>query len=92
MENERKSKIKYHEEKKIYNKKYNKNYIRNRKEKKEIELYHALLAMINRDNELLSTKSEMSDIEFAKYKKKWYYGHNGNSYVETVIKLSLKEV
>lgn len=60
------------EKKRIYNKEYNKNYIRNSKEKEEIELYYALLAMINRDNELLSTKTEMSDIDFAKWNRSVY--------------------
>ena len=60
------------EKKKIYNKEYNKNYIRNSKEKEERELYYALLAMINRDNELLSTKAEMSDIDFAKWNRSVY--------------------
>lgn len=73
------------EKKKIYNKEYNKNFIRNRKEKEEIELYHALLAMINRDNELLSTKSEMSDIEFAKWNRSIY------DYAKKSSNLVLKE-
>ena len=60
------------EKKKIYNKEYNKNYIRNSKEKEERELYYGLLAMINRDNELLSTKVEMSDIDFAKWNRSVY--------------------
>ena len=60
------------EKKTIYNKEYNKNYIRNSKEKEERELYYALLAMINRDNELLSTKAEMSDIDFAKWNRSVY--------------------
>ena len=70
------------EKKKIYNKEYNKNYIRNSKEKENKELYYALLAMINRDNELLSTKTEMSDINFAKWNRSVYeYAKKSSSLV-----------
>ena len=70
------------EKKRIYNKEYNKKYIRNSKEKEERELYYALLAMINRDNELLSTKTEMSDINFAKWNRSVYeYAKKSSSLV-----------
>ena len=49
-----------------YNKEYNKTYIRKRKNNL-IEEYYALLELLKRDSEFLSTKSEMSDIAFAKW-------------------------
>lgn len=58
--------------KKEYNREYYKTYIRDSKEREERELYYALLAMINRDNEILSTKTEMSDIDFAKWNRSIY--------------------
>ena len=50
---------------------YNKDYIRKRKNNL-IEEYYALLELLKRDSEFLSTKSEMSDIAFAKWNRSIY--------------------
>lgn len=57
------------EKKKAYNREYYKTYVRNSKEKEDKEEYYKLLATINRDNEILSTKTEISDIDFAKWNR-----------------------
>ena len=54
-----------------YNREYNKTYIRKRKNNL-IEEYYALLELLKRDSEFLSTKSEMSDIAFAKWNRSIY--------------------
>lgn len=66
------------EKKKAYNREYSKKYVRNTKEKEDREEYYKLLATINRDNEILSTKTEMSDIDFAKWNRS-IYGYAKNS-------------
>ena len=63
------------EKKKAYNREYYKTYVRNRKEKEE---YYKLLATIDRDNEILSTKTEISDIDFAKWNRS-IFGYAKNS-------------
>lgn len=60
------------EKKKAYNRKYYKTYVRNAKEKEDRELYYKLLATINKDNQILSTKTEISDIDFAKWNRSIY--------------------
>lgn len=57
---------------KDYMKEYFKNYIRNTKGKENMQEYYNLLAIINRDNRILSTKSEMSDIAFAEWNRSIY--------------------
>lgn len=57
---------------KDYMKEYFKNYIRNTKGKENMQEYYNLLAMINRDNRILSTKLEMSDIAFAEWNRSIY--------------------
>lgn len=57
---------------KDYMKEYFKNYIRNTKGKENMQEYYNLIAIINRDNGILSTKSEMSDIAFAKWNRSIY--------------------
>ena len=57
------------EKKKAYNREYYKTYVRNSKEKEDKEEYYKLLATINKDNEILSTKTEISDIDFAKWNR-----------------------
>lgn len=57
------------EKKKAYNREYNKTHVRNAKEKEDREEYYKLLATIDRDNKILSTKTEMSDIDFAKWNR-----------------------
>lgn len=57
------------EKKKAYNREYYKTYVRNSKEKEDKEEYYKLLATINRDNEILSIKTEISDIDFAKWNR-----------------------
>lgn len=57
------------EKKKAYNREYYKTYVRNAKEKEDREEYYKLLARIDRDNEILSTKTELSDIDFAKWNR-----------------------
>ena len=64
-----------------YNKEYNKTYIRKRKNNL-IEEYYALLELLKRDSEFLSTKSEMSDIAFAKWNRSIYqYDKNSSNLV-----------
>lgn len=70
---------------KNYMKEYFKNYIRNTKGKENMQEYYNLLAMINRDNRILSTKSEMSDIAFAKWNRSIY------DYAEKTSDLVLKK-
>lgn len=70
---------------KDYMKEYFKNYIRNAKEKENMQEYYNLLAIINRDNEILSTKSEMSDIAFAEWNRSIY------DYAEKTIDLVVKK-
>ena len=60
-----------HNESMQKNKEYNKTYIRKRKNNL-IEEYYALLELLKRDSEFLSTKSEMSDIAFAKWNRSIY--------------------
>lgn len=57
------------EKKKAYNREYNKTHVRNAKEKEDREEYYKLLATIDRDNKILSTKTEMSDIDFVKWNR-----------------------
>ena len=57
------------EKKKAYNREYYKTYVRNSKEKEDKEEYYKLLATIHRDNEIVSTKTEISDIDFAKWNR-----------------------
>lgn len=64
-----------------YNKEYNKTYIRKRKNN-VIEEYYALLELLKKDNKFLSTKSEMSDIAFAKWNRSIYqYDKNSSNLV-----------
>ncbi len=70
---------------KDYMKEYFKNYIRNTKGKENMQEYYNLLAMINRDNRILSTKSEMSDIAFAEWNRSIY------DYAEKTSDLVLKK-
>ena len=64
-----------------YNKEYNKTYIRKRKNNL-IEEYYALLELLKKDSEFLSTKSEMSDIAFAKWNRSIYqYDKNSSNLV-----------
>lgn len=56
--------------KRQYNKEYNKTYIRKDKENKEE--YYALLELLKRDSKILSTRTEMSDIDFAKWNRSIY--------------------
>ena len=64
-----------------YNKEYSKTYIRKRKNNL-IEEYYALLELLKRDSEFLSTKSEMSDIAFAKWNRSIYqYDKNSSNLV-----------
>lgn len=70
------------EKKKAYNRKYYKTYVRNSKEKEDKEEYYKLLATINRDNEILSTKTEISDIDFAKWNRSIFgYAKNTSNLV-----------
>ena len=70
------------EKKKAYNREYYKSYVRNRKEKEDKEEYYKLLATINRDNEILSTKTEISDIDFAKWNRSIFgYAKNTSNLV-----------
>ena len=57
------------EKKKAYNRKYCKTYVRNAKEKENREEYYKLLATIDKDNKMLSTKKDISDIDFAKWNR-----------------------
>lgn len=64
-----------------YNKEYSKTYIR-KKKKNLIEEYYALLELLKRDSKFLSTKSEMSDIAFAKWNRSIYqYDKNSSNLV-----------
>ena len=67
------------EKKKAYNREYYKTYVRNSKEKENKEEYYKLLATINRDNKILSTKIEISDIDFAKWNRSIYRYANKSS-------------
>ena len=70
--------------KKEYNKKYFETYIRKAKRNanEEREEYYKLLAIINKDNEKLSTKKEMSDLEFVKWNRSAYdYASNSSGLV-----------
>ena len=68
--------------KKAYNREYSKTYVRNVKEKEEREEYYKLLAIIDRDNELLSAKAEISDIDFAKWNRSIFkYAKNSSNLV-----------
>lgn len=60
------------ERKKAYNKEYSKSYVRNAKGKEDREEYYKLLARIDKDNKVLSTKTEMSDVDFAKWNRSVY--------------------
>lgn len=69
--------------KKIYNKEYYKTYVRNTKEKEDRELYYKLLATINKDNQILSTKTEIADIDFAKWNASAYHTNSkGNLMID----------
>lgn len=76
------------EKKKAYNREYYKNYVRNSKEKEDREEYYKLLATIDRDNEILSTKTEISDIDFAKWNRS-IFGYVKNS-SNLVLKKGIK--
>ena len=76
------------EKKKAYNREYYKTYVRNSKEKEDKEEYYKLLATINRDNEILSTKTEISDIDFAKWNRS-IFGYAKNS-SNLVLKKGIK--
>ena len=70
------------ERKKAYNKEYSKSYVRNAKEKEDREEYYKLLARIDKDNKVLSTKTEMSDDDFAKWNRSIYdYANNSSNLV-----------
>lgn len=76
------------EKKKAYNREYYNNYVRNSKEKEDKEEYYKLLATIDRDNEILSTKTEISDIDFAKWNRS-IFGYAKNS-SNLVLKKGIK--
>ena len=70
------------ERKKAYNREYSKSYVRNAKEKEDREEYYKLLARIDKDNKVLSTKTEMSDVDFAKWNRSIYdYANNSSNLV-----------
>ena len=70
------------ERKKAYNREYSKSYVRNAKEKEDREEYYKLLARIDKDNKVLSTKPEMSDVDFAKWNRSIYdYANNSSNLV-----------
>ena len=70
------------EKKKAYNREYYRTYVRNSKEKEDREEYYKLLATIDRDNEVLSTKTEISDIDFAKWNRSIFgYAKNTSNLV-----------
>ena len=70
------------EKKKAYNREYYKTYVRNSKEKEDKEEYYKLLATIDRDNKILSTKTEISDIDFAKWNRSIFgYAKNTSNLV-----------
>ncbi len=57
------------------------NYI-NKKRQADKQEYQAMLIQINRDNEYLSTKKEISDLEFAKWNRGMYkYDKNSSDLV-----------
>ncbi len=59
-------------------------YAQNRREKEKQEKleYQAMLIQINKDNEYLSTKKEISDIEFAKWNRGMYdYDKNSSDLI-----------
>lgn len=76
------------EKKKAYNREYYNNYVRDSKEKEDREEYYKLLATIDRDNEILSTKTEISDIDFAKWNRS-IFGYAKNS-SNLVLKKGIK--
>lgn len=76
------------EKKKAYNREYYKTYVRNSKEKEDREEYYKLLETIDRDNEILSTKTEISDIDFAKWNRS-IFGYAKNS-SNLVLKKGIK--
>ena len=76
------------EKKKAYNREYYKTYVRNGKEKEDKEEYYKLLATIDRDNEILSTKTKISDIDFAKWNGS-IFGYAKNS-SNLVLKKGIK--
>ncbi len=68
--------------KKDYDKKYWKTYVRRSKSKENREEYYALMNQINYDNEILSTKTEISDIDFAKWNRSIFdYAKNSSNLV-----------
>ena len=68
--------------KKAYNREYSKSYVRNAKEKEDREEYYKLLARIDKDNKVLSTKTAMSDVDFAKWNRTIYdYANNSSNLV-----------
>jgi enolase len=70
------------ERKKAYNREYCKSYVRSAKEKEDREEYYKLLARIYKDNKVLSTKTEMSDVDFAKWNRSIYdYANNSSNLV-----------
>ena len=70
------------ERKKAYNREYSKSYVRNAKEKEDREEDYKLLARIDKDNKVLSTKTEMSDVDFAKWNRSIYdYANNSSNLV-----------
>lgn len=70
------------ERKKAYNKEYSKSYVRNAKEKEDREEYYNLLARIDKDNKVLSTKTEISDVDFANWNRSIYdYANNSSNLV-----------
>ena len=70
------------ERKKAYNREYSKSYVRNAKEKEDREENYKLLARIDKDNKVLSTKTEMSDVDFAKWNRSIYdYANNSSNLV-----------
>lgn len=70
------------EKKKAYNREYYKTYVRNANEKENREEYYKLLATIDKDNKILSTKTELSDIDFAKWNRSIFeYAKNSSNLV-----------
>ena len=66
------------ERKKAYNKEYSKSYVRNAKEKE----YYNLLARIDKDDKVLSTKTEILDVDFANWNRSIYdYANNSSNLV-----------
>lgn len=76
------SKQKSREKKKEYDKKYWETYVRKSSSKENRKEYDALIKQINYDNGILSTKTEMSDIDFAKWNRSIYdYAKNSSNLV-----------